>query len=181
MQLCGSLSILWHCLSSGLEWRLTFSSPVATAEFSIFAGILSVALSQHHLSGFEIAQPEFHTCSFWSLIIVLNDRLSRTFSIQFRHLTWHFFSSSKTLFFELDIYLTFLDIYLTFTWHFFSSSKTVQRTLCKLTKRMWPQLALSVLLIIFYPTHKLDLDIEAFISTGNKKHSFANSWSHQLL
>ena len=34
MQLCGSLSILWHCLSLGLEWKLTFSSPVATAEFS---------------------------------------------------------------------------------------------------------------------------------------------------
>ena len=55
MQLCGSLSILWHCLSLGLEWTLTFSSPVATAEFSKFAGILNVALSQHHLSGFEIA------------------------------------------------------------------------------------------------------------------------------
>ena len=37
-----------------------FSSPVATAEFSKFAGILSAALSQHHLLGFEIAQLEFH-------------------------------------------------------------------------------------------------------------------------
>ena len=55
-----SLSILWHCLSLGLEWKLTFSSLVAAAEFSKFAGILSVALSQHHLSGFEIAQMEFH-------------------------------------------------------------------------------------------------------------------------
>ena len=27
MQLCGSLSILWDCLSLGLEWKLTFSSP----------------------------------------------------------------------------------------------------------------------------------------------------------
>ena len=53
-------SILWHCLSLELEWKLTFSSPVATAEFSKFAGILSVALSQHHLSGFEIAQLGFH-------------------------------------------------------------------------------------------------------------------------
>ena len=52
--------ILWHCLSLGLEWKLTFSSPVATAEFSKFAGILSAALSLHHLSGFEIAQLEFH-------------------------------------------------------------------------------------------------------------------------
>ena len=41
-------------------WQLTFSSPVATAEFSRFAGILSAALSQHHLSGLEIAQLEFH-------------------------------------------------------------------------------------------------------------------------
>ena len=32
--------ILQHCLSLGLEWKLTFSSPVATAEFSKFAGIL---------------------------------------------------------------------------------------------------------------------------------------------
>ena len=35
---------------------MTFSSPVATAEFSKLAGILSAALSQHHLLGFEIAQ-----------------------------------------------------------------------------------------------------------------------------
>jgi len=32
---------------------------VATAEFSKFAGILSAALSQHHLSGFEIAPSSF--------------------------------------------------------------------------------------------------------------------------
>ena len=44
MQLCGSLSILWHWLSLGLEWKLTFSSPVATAEFSKFADILSATL-----------------------------------------------------------------------------------------------------------------------------------------
>ena len=36
MQLCSTLSILWHCLSLGLEWKLTFSSPVATAEFSTY-------------------------------------------------------------------------------------------------------------------------------------------------
>ena len=54
------LSILWHCLSLGLEWKLTFSSPVATAEFSKFVSILRVTLSQHLLSGFEIAQLEFH-------------------------------------------------------------------------------------------------------------------------
>ena len=60
VQLWGSLCIIWHCLSLGLEWKLTFSSPVATAVFSKFAGILSAALSQHHLLGFEIAQLEFH-------------------------------------------------------------------------------------------------------------------------
>ena len=38
----------------------TVASPVATAEFSKFAGILSAALSQHHLLGFEIAELEFH-------------------------------------------------------------------------------------------------------------------------
>ena len=37
-----------------------FSSPVATAEFSEFAGILTSALSQHHLSGLEIAQLELY-------------------------------------------------------------------------------------------------------------------------
>ena len=34
-------------------------SPVVTAEFSRFAGILSAALSQHYLLGFEIPQPQF--------------------------------------------------------------------------------------------------------------------------
>ena len=52
VQLYGSLSILWHCLSLGLEWRLTFSSPVATAEFSKFAGILSIYF--HTTSSFRI-------------------------------------------------------------------------------------------------------------------------------
>ena len=33
---------------------------VDTAEFSKCAGILSAALSQHHLLGFEVAQLEFH-------------------------------------------------------------------------------------------------------------------------
>ena len=65
MPLCGSLNILWHCLSLGLECKLIFSSPVAMAEFSKFTGILSAALSQHQLLGFEIAQLEFyHITSF---------------------------------------------------------------------------------------------------------------------
>ena len=55
VQLWGSLNILWYFLSLGLEWKLTFSSPMATAEFSKFAGTLSAALSQHHLLALEIA------------------------------------------------------------------------------------------------------------------------------
>ena len=39
---------------------MTFSSPVATAEFSKFAGVLRAALSQHRLLGFEIVQMELH-------------------------------------------------------------------------------------------------------------------------
>ena len=42
----------------GLECKLTFTSPVATTEFFKFAGILSAALSQHHLLVFKIAQLE---------------------------------------------------------------------------------------------------------------------------
>ena len=49
------IAFLW-----GLEWKLTFSSPVVTAQFSKFASILSAVLSQHHLWGFEMAQLEFH-------------------------------------------------------------------------------------------------------------------------
>ena len=50
VQLCSSLNILWQCLSLGLRWKLTFSSLVATAEGSKFAG---TALSQHHFLGFK--------------------------------------------------------------------------------------------------------------------------------
>ena len=54
VQLWGSLNILWHCPSLELKWKLTSSSPVATAEFSKFAGILNAGLSQHHLLQFVI-------------------------------------------------------------------------------------------------------------------------------
>ena len=45
----------------GIGMTMDFSSPVATAELSKFAGILSITLSQHHLLGFKIAQLEFWT------------------------------------------------------------------------------------------------------------------------
>ena len=44
---------------------------MATAELSKFAGILSAALSQHHLLGFEIAQLEFHHLHLALLIAML--------------------------------------------------------------------------------------------------------------
>ena len=44
----------------GIGIKQTFPTPVVTAEFSKFAVILSAALSQCHLLGFEIAQLEFH-------------------------------------------------------------------------------------------------------------------------
>ena len=44
----------------GIGMKTDLFRSLATAEFSKFAGILSAALSQHHLSGFEIAQREFH-------------------------------------------------------------------------------------------------------------------------
>ena len=37
-----------------------FSSPVAAAEFSKFADLLSAAFQQYHLLGYEIVQLEFH-------------------------------------------------------------------------------------------------------------------------
>ena len=44
----------------GTGMKTDLSSPVATAELSKFAGILSAALSQYHLLAFEILQMEFH-------------------------------------------------------------------------------------------------------------------------
>ena len=36
LQLYSSLNILWHCPPLGLEWQLTFSSPVGIAVFQIY-------------------------------------------------------------------------------------------------------------------------------------------------
>ena len=49
-----------------LKWKWTFSSPVATTEFSKFADILSVALWQHHHLGFEITNSIVPTCFVYS-------------------------------------------------------------------------------------------------------------------
>ena len=47
--------------------KTDFPGPVATAEFSKFAGILTAALSQHHL-GFEIAHLEFNSIASTSFV-----------------------------------------------------------------------------------------------------------------
>ena len=53
-------AVAWAFFGIAFFWDWNENWPVATAEFSKFAGLLSVALSQHHLSGFKIAQLEFH-------------------------------------------------------------------------------------------------------------------------
>ena len=56
-------AVVWTFFSNALLWDWNEnwpSSPVAIAEFSKLAWILSTALSQHHLLGLEIAQLEFH-------------------------------------------------------------------------------------------------------------------------
>jgi len=56
--------VVWAFFGIAFVWdwneNRPFSSPVATAEFSKFAAILSAKLSQHRLIGFGIAQLEFH-------------------------------------------------------------------------------------------------------------------------
>ena len=56
--------VVWTLFGIAFLWdwneKPTFSSPVATAKFSKFAFILSAALSQHHLLGFERTQLVFH-------------------------------------------------------------------------------------------------------------------------
>ena len=54
---CNSV-VVWTLPFFGIGMKTDLFSPVATAEFSKFAGILSATLSQHHLLGFEIAQLE---------------------------------------------------------------------------------------------------------------------------
>ena len=69
VQLWGSLSILWHCLSLCLKWKLTFSSPVATAEFSKFTGIFfriwnsSTGIPSHPLALFIVMLSKAHLTS----------------------------------------------------------------------------------------------------------------------
>ena len=61
-------------IGTGMK-KLTFSSPMATAEFSKFSGILSAALSQHHLLGFEIFESIlFNLTIICTLLIMTSTR-----------------------------------------------------------------------------------------------------------
>ena len=56
-------AIVWTFFGIAFLWawnKNNFSSPVATAEFSKYAGVLRATLSQLHHLGLEIAQLEFH-------------------------------------------------------------------------------------------------------------------------
>ena len=57
---CALVWAFFHIAFFGIEMKSELVCPVATAEFSKFAGILSPAVSQHHLLEFEMAQLEFH-------------------------------------------------------------------------------------------------------------------------
>ena len=73
------LNILWHFLSLGLEWKLTISSPVATAEFFWFADI---ECSTFTASAFSISHRSTGIPSpALGLFIVM---------LLKAHLTWHF-------------------------------------------------------------------------------------------
>ena len=68
---------------------MTFSSPVATAELSKFAGILSVALSKHHLLGFEIThlEPDILECEVkWALESITMNKTSDRIPVVLFHI-----------------------------------------------------------------------------------------------
>ena len=53
-------AVVWALPFFGIEIKTDLFQSCGHTGFSIFAGILSASLSQHHLIGVEIAQLEFH-------------------------------------------------------------------------------------------------------------------------
>ena len=84
VQLCGSLSILWHCLSLGSGWKLTFSSLVTTAEFPVMLAYWvqhftassfriwnsSAGISSPPLSLFIVMLPKVHVTSLYHWLYI---------------------------------------------------------------------------------------------------------------
>ena len=83
--------VVWTFFGIALLWDWNendFSSPVAAAEFSNFAGILSAALSQHHLIVFlypfaVITEEGFLISPCYSLEICIHLGISFPFSFHF--------------------------------------------------------------------------------------------------
>ena len=69
VQLCSSFSILWHCLSLRLEWKLSFSSPGAIAEWSFY---LALCLKEQYNENISNQQCLTGTVFFW-IDITLQD------------------------------------------------------------------------------------------------------------
>ena len=123
VQLCASLNILWYCLSLGLEWKLTFSSPMITAEFSKFAGIFSVALSQHHLLRFEIGQ--LNTITSFVLFIVMLPKVHLTSHCRMSGSRW----MTTPLWLSGSLRSFFLYSYSVYSCHLFLISSAFVRSL----------------------------------------------------
>ena len=76
------LSILWHCLSLGLEWKLTFSSPVTTAEFQICCHIecSTIIASSFRIwntsTGIPLPPPALFIVIFPKVNLTLHHRIS---------------------------------------------------------------------------------------------------------
>ena len=94
VQLWGSLNILWYCPSLGLEWKLTFPSPVATAELGFREGFLKenlgvglqgtwLLLAGDEITGRERGGPEI---SIISLLILTGLRSTCLYSAWSYHL-----------------------------------------------------------------------------------------------
>ena len=66
MQLCGSLSILWHCLSLGLEWKWSF--PVLWPLLS-FPNVLAYWVQHFHSIIFQdLKQPNWNSITSTSFV-----------------------------------------------------------------------------------------------------------------
>ena len=64
-KLCSSLSILWHCFSLGLEWKLTFSSFLFIKFYFIFK-LYNIVLV---LPSIKMNPPKVYMCSpSWTLL-----------------------------------------------------------------------------------------------------------------
>ena len=80
VQLCSSLNILWHCLSLGLQSKLSFSSPVATAEFSKFA--VYCFISVQSLSRVQLFVTSWTAAQQASLSFTISQSLLKLMSIE---------------------------------------------------------------------------------------------------